>query len=172
MAKGSSNPGWSFPLRDKTFQTALAFSLLWHLFWFFSVNIKVSPDKKLFKARPHIVSLGPVLDDSILRTLVETRPEISQTLYRRLSDFSAPTEIAPKTVERYSAGDVVSLPAANQLSVMREAMGGQKNAPVYELNSRLRLKYKDDEETEEERKRRLLESAKDPLIPEPLAPEN
>lgn len=173
MPKGSSNPGWSFSFRDKTFQAALGLSILWHLFWFFSVNIKVSPDRQLLKSRPQIVSLGQVLDDSMLRTLVESRPEISETLYRRLSDFSSPTEIAPKTVERYSPGDVVSVSDGKKLlSFMRGVMGGEKTTPEYEFNSRIKLNYQDDEETEEEKKKRLLEKSKDSLIPEALKAEN
>ncbi|HTL70009.1 MAG TPA: hypothetical protein VL404_01840, partial [Candidatus Eisenbacteria bacterium] len=59
---------WHF--RDRTFLGAVGLSLLWHFFWFFSITIVVSPPKPKNKPMVKIVSIGPVLDDSIFRTLV------------------------------------------------------------------------------------------------------
>ena len=121
---------------------ALGLSVLWHAFWFFSLTISLNPNKKLLKPRPTIVSLGPVLNDKIFRTLVDTRPELSQTFYRRLSDFEPPVEIQTKTAERYSPGSVVSLPFGKKsLNRMRGLIGGNKISPEREFISKIKIDY-------------------------------
>ncbi len=121
---------WSF--KNRSFLTAIAASLLWHFFWFFAVTITVNPDKHRFRSKPVIVSLGPVLDDRIFRTLVDTRPQASQTFYRRLSDFSSPAEVEVKTLPRTSPGEIVSLPFGKKMSnSMRTLIGGDKLSPDF-----------------------------------------
>lgn len=133
------NPGWSF--RDRAFLSALGLSLLWHCFWFFSISITVVA-KKPSHLRPKIVSLGPVLDDTLFRTLVENKTELSETFYRRLSDFSKPVELEVKTMERHAAGEVVSLPFGKRvLDSIRSLAGGTKASPETEFASRLSLGY-------------------------------
>jgi hypothetical protein len=86
-----------------------------------------------------------------------------------MTDFASPTDLAPKTAERYSAGDVVSVPTGKKfLLFMREVMSGEKNTPDYEFNPRIKLNYQEDEETEEEKKKRLLEKSKDSIMPDAL----
>ena len=145
--------GWSF--RDRSFAFALFLSAAWHLFWFFTVTITVNPAKGHFKPRPGIVSLGPVLDDAIFRTLAATKPQLSQTFYRRLTDFSPPVELKPQTIERRSPGDVVSVPFGRKFSSpVRDLMSGDKASPEYEFISRFNLP--DETPDEEEKKRRHL----------------
>ena len=94
------------------------------------------------KARTRIVSLGPVLDDKMFRALIETKPEYSQTFYRRLSDFSSPVEIQAKTVERYSRGSVVSMPFGKKTwNAIRGLIGGTKASPEHEFISRIKIGY-------------------------------
>ncbi len=132
--------GWA--LRDRSFLMAVGVSLLWHLFWFFSIVIVVAPSKRPEKARPFVVSLGPVIDDTIFRTLVENKPQLSETFYRHLSDFTVPMEVEVQTIERHSPGDVVSVPFGRKVSDhLRELVGGEKPAPETELTSRLRIRY-------------------------------
>ena len=132
---------------DKSFAMALGLSLLWHAFWFFSLTISLNPNKKTAKLKPKIVSLGAVLDDKIFRTLVENRPEISRTFYRRLSDFSSPVELETKTAERYSQGSVVSLPFGRKsLSRVHGLIGGSKTAPEHEFISKIKIGYTEDKE--------------------------
>lgn len=118
--------GWSF--QDRSFAFALMLSLGWHFFWFFSITIIVNPKKNSSKPRPAIVSLGPVLDDSIFRTLVDTRPEATEAFYRRGSDFESPVDVEVKTMARQDLrGEVVSLPFGQKMkhSIM-EIVGGAK----------------------------------------------
>ena len=127
---------WSF--WDRSFLWALAVSLLWHLFWFFSITITVSSHQKI-KPRPKLVSIGAVLDDTIFKTLVENRPQLSQAFYRPLSDFSPKLEPEVKTIERYSPGDVVSVPFRKKFSnSLRELISGTKSSPDYEILPRLK----------------------------------
>ena len=126
---------WSF--HDKSFLWALLFSLLWHAFWFFSLTITVSSHKK-FKPRPKLVSIGAVLDDTIFKTLVENKPQLSQAFYRPLSDFSSKLEPQPKTMERYASGEVVSVPLSKKFSdSLKELIDGSKSSPEYEIVSDL-----------------------------------
>ena len=135
--------GWSF--RERSFAAALGLSILWHAFWFFSITISLNPNKMLAKPRPKIVSLGPVLDDKMFRTLVETKPEYSQTFYRRLSDFSSPVEIQTQTVERYSRGSVVSLPFGKRTrNTVQSLIGGTKASPEREFISRIKIGFTDE----------------------------
>ncbi len=121
--------GWSF--RDKSFALGILVSLLWHFFWFFSITVTVNPNKRLSKRAPRVVALSPVLDDTIFRMLVETRPQLSETFYRRMSDFAGPSELAVKTMERPSAGEVVSLPSGKTLGESpRYLLGGSR--PVFD----------------------------------------
>ena len=135
--------GWSS--QERSFAAALGLSVLWHAFWFFSITISLSPNKILVKPRPRIVSLGPVLDDKMFRTLLETKPEYSQTFYRRLSDFSSPVEIQTKTVERYNRGSVVSLPLGKKTwNAVRGLIGGTKASPEHEFISRIKIGFTDE----------------------------
>lgn len=119
---------WSFA--DRSFLFAFLVSLLWHLFWFFSVTIVVTPPKKMPKVQPVIVSLGPVLNDAIFKTLVESRPEISKAFYRPPADFSSATEVPAQTVERYAPGDIVSVPLGkNFTGTLKDLVGGDKSSP-------------------------------------------
>lgn len=128
--------GWS--LRDRSFLWALAMSVLWHFFWFFSITVTVTPNKYRFKPHTKVVSLGPVLDDTIFRALVENKPQLSETFYRRLSDFASPTEPEARTLERRAAGEVVSLPFGKKIwNSMRILLGGVKAAPDEDFGARL-----------------------------------
>ena len=120
---------WSFA--DRPFLFALLVSLFWHLFWFFSVTIVVSPPRTPHKAEPVIVSLGPVLSDAIFKTLVESRPEISKAFYRQPADFSSATQAPAQTLERYTPGEVVSVPQGGRkfTGLLKERLGGSKVSP-------------------------------------------
>lgn len=119
---------WSFA--DRPFLFAFLVSFLWHLFWFFSVTIVVVPPKKAPRVQPVIVSLGPVLSDAIFKTLVESRPEISKAFYRQPADFSSATEAPVQTTERYSPGDVVSVPQGKRfLGALKVLVSGSKASP-------------------------------------------
>lgn len=132
--------GWSFS--DRPVVIALGISFLWHFFWFFTVTINVDPQSRFEKARPKVVSLGPVIDDTFFRSLVQTKPQISETFYRHLSDFSAPLEPPAQAVERRSPGDVVSVPLSKRVgSLMRSILGGEKTVPDEDFASRLRIGY-------------------------------
>ena len=78
---------WSFT--DRQFLFAFAVSVLWHLFWFFAVTIVVTQAPLKQPSRTELVSLGPVLDDAFIKTLVESRPEYSKAFYRELSEFES-----------------------------------------------------------------------------------
>ena len=150
--------GWDF--KNKSFLVAVAISVLWHLFWFFSVTIVVNPHKRRLKQQPVVVSLGPVLDDTIFRTLVEARPQVSQAFYRRLSDFSGPVELEVKTLARPSPGEVVGLPFGKRVwESVRGVASGSKIGAEDELGEHLKISDMkrsslDDLEEEEKKKRR------------------
>ena len=126
--------GWSFS--DRSFAVALGLSIIWHLFWFSLVTIGLNPEKKLAKPRAKIIFLGPVLDDKIFHTLVESKPELSKTLSHRLLEFSAPVDIKTKTIERYNPGPAVNLPLEEKTrNSVRGMVGGAKASPEHEFNS-------------------------------------
>ena len=132
--------GWSF--RDRAFLWALVVSVLWHFFWFFSITIVVSPPKPKKKPMVKIVSIGPVLDDSIFRTLVDTRPQLSQTFYRNVSQLPASLEPQAPTIERRSPGEVVSVPFGRRfLDSVRALVGGDKSSPETDLSAHLGTGY-------------------------------
>ncbi len=132
--------GWSF--RDRSFHWAIGASVLWHLFWFYSIQIDVSPRKVKRPVSPVIISMGAVLDDTIFRTLVETKPAFSEAFYRRISDFEDPVDVEVAKMQRYSSGDVVSVPFGQKvMNSLRELVGGNKIFPDYEFTSRLKLGY-------------------------------
>ena len=99
---------WSFTGRGIAF--GLAVSILWHLFWFFAVTIIVAPVTHKPLPKTALISLGPVLDDALIKTLVDARPEYSKAFYRDLSGLDAATELPVQTLERHEAGDVTSIP--------------------------------------------------------------
>lgn len=128
--------------KDRSFLLAVTLSLLWHSFWFFSITVTVSPHKSPKKVHPRIVSLGSVLDDTIFRTLVENKPQLSQTFYRHLSDFSAKLDVQTKTIERHSPGDVVALPFGKRyMSFLKEMTGGDKFSPDFDFAARIKMRY-------------------------------
>lgn len=118
---------WTFS--DRAFLFGMAVSILWHLLWFFSITIDVNQHPASPRKQVQVVSLGPVLDDDIFRTLIETRPEFSRTYYRQPSDFKDTTDIPDEVVEKYSPGDVVSMPSSkNFIQTLRQRVGGDKAA--------------------------------------------
>ncbi len=133
---------WHF--RDRSFALAVTLSLGWHFFWFFALTITVSPEKTRYRPRPHIVSLGPVLDDTLLRTLVDTRPQVSQVLYRQWTDFKLATEVPAQTVQRSLSSDVVSIPSDKQLlASLHSVLGGTKASPTDDSFSKVKTGYAD-----------------------------
>jgi len=89
-----------------------------------------------------VVSLGPVIDDTIFRTLVENKPQLSETFYRHLSDFTVPMEVEVQSIERHSPGDVVSVPMGRKVSNhLKDLVGGEKPTPDTELTSRIQIRY-------------------------------
>ncbi len=119
---------WSFT--DRQFLFAAAVSVLWHLFWFFAVTIVVTPAPLKKPAHTALVSLGPVLDDTLIRTLVESRPEYSKAFYRELSEFESATELPARTVERRESGDITSLPFSEKTAEhLRQLLSGDKASP-------------------------------------------
>ena len=105
-------------------------SVLWHLFWFFAVTIVVTPPAERPKAMPRVTALGPVLDDAIFRTLVESRPEVSKAFYRQPADFSTATDVPTETLQHYAPGDVVSVPTGKKFSsALKDALAGSKISP-------------------------------------------
>jgi TonB family protein len=130
MARVSARDYRSWSFGDRQFLFAVTISVLWHLFWFFSVAITVAQPKAKKPGETRVVSLGPVLDDSIFRTLIETRPEFSKAFYRELSDFETATELPAQSVERHESGDVTSLPVGENFTrSLRALLGGDKSLP-------------------------------------------
>jgi len=119
---------WSFT--DRSFLFAVSVSVLWHLFWFFSVSIVVTPANTKKPSRTKFVSIGPVLDDAIFQTLIESRPEYSKAFYRELSDIDAATQLPAPAIGRQESGEVTSLPlGANAVQSLHALMSGQKSSP-------------------------------------------
>ncbi len=127
-SSSSEYRSWSFT--DRSFLFATAVSILWHLFWFFSVAIVVSPSPSRKSMKPTMVALGPVLDDAIFRTLLETKPEYSKTYYRNLNDFDSATDVPIQTIERHESGDVTSVPSGKIFErALKNLIGGDKAVP-------------------------------------------
>lgn len=131
MARGPANYGWSF--WERPFLAAFAVSVLWHLFWFFSVTVVVSPRHKTDKPKPHLVSLGPVLDDAIFRSLVENRLETTPAYYRPKLTGPA-TDLPAESAERHAPGDVVSVPFGESArNALAGLVSGSKAAPEFDV---------------------------------------
>ncbi len=105
------------------------------------VTIEVNPHHAASKPRPTIVSLGPVLEDSFFRVLIETKPELSETFYRRLSDFSSALDVPAAAPPRYGPGDVVSMPDRRFGSSLRGMLSGEKQVPVHEFTERMSTEF-------------------------------
>jgi TonB family protein len=89
--------------------------------------------------------LGPVLDDSIFRTLVQDKPQLSQTFYRRLSDFAELPEPPIRTAGRHETGEVISVPEGGRfLTAARVLLGGDKAAPEHDFFSKINLGYREE----------------------------
>ncbi len=115
---------------DRSFLFAIAVSVLWHIFWFFSVTITVTPLDAKKPSHTKFVSIGPVLDDTIFQTLVDSRPEYSKAFYRELSDFDSATQLPTPAIGRHESGDVTSLPlGADPAQSLRQLMSGRKSSP-------------------------------------------
>ena len=142
--------------RDRRFfALGLAASVLWHFFWFFSLKIVVATPRKTERPRPYLVSLGPVMDDAIFKTLVETRPELSQSFYRRPADFSTAVDLPAPPAPHYEAGSVVSVPFGRKfINSLKGIVSGIKASPDFEWTQGVPL-LPVPGESEEERKRRL-----------------
>ncbi len=96
----------------------------------------MAPAKKIEKPRPTLVSLGPVMNDDILKTLVDTRTESSQSFYRRPSDLLPAENLPVQKVEAFVSGDVVSLPENETVSsALRQSLAGSKSSPDFDWDA-------------------------------------
>ena len=121
---------------DRPLLLGILVSFVWHFFWFFSVTITVGPDGRWSRrTESRSVSLGPVLDDTIFKTLIENRPQITETFYRHMSDFApAPPEPEHPTLERTAPGGVVSVPFGKKfVTSLKEFMDGDKPFADFDL---------------------------------------
>ena len=121
---------------DRPLLLGILVSFVWHFFWFFSVTITVGPDGSWSrKTESRSVSLGPVLDDTIFKTLIENRPQITETFYRHMSDFApAPPEPENPTLERATPGGVVSVPFGKKfITSLKEFVDGDKPFADFDL---------------------------------------
>jgi hypothetical protein len=143
-------------------------SVVWHLFWFFSITIVVANPKNPRNPHPRIVSLGPVLNDAILKTLVQAKPESTPAFYRHISDFPPAVDIPVETSERYQPGDVVSVPLNQQLlNSFRNLIGGKKLSPDNEFLAHLKTGYLEEvyELEGDVKERRILSRPASPEFP-------
>jgi hypothetical protein len=149
-------------LQDRSFLWAISLSVLWHLFWFFSLSITMGDHKKP-RVKSKLVSIGTVLDDSFFKTIVENRPQLSEAFYRAHSDLSPKLEPAPKMMEPYAAGDVVSVPFSRKFSdSLKEIIGGEKFSPDFDFLPSLSGAGRNILETDAD----SCENDKDPNCPE------
>ncbi len=119
------------PIRKHTFLLAAVISVVWHCFWFFSTAVVVSPQKLHIRKYPAIVSIGPVLDDTIFRTLSAAKPQLPETFYRSASDlFSPAVDVEVKRIERFEPGQVVSTSSGTRLwDELKSLVKEEKNSP-------------------------------------------
>ena len=118
--------------KDRPLLIGAAASVAWHLFWFFAVIVVVSPPKPPERRPLKTVWLGSVLDDSIFKTLVEAKPQLSETFYRRVSDFSETPalEPPPRIIERHPSGEAAAASFGRKFSAsLRDAMDSSKALP-------------------------------------------
>lgn len=122
-------------LSDRPLLFGALISLLWHFFWFFSVTITIGPSETLRRRVSRTVSLGAVLDDTIFKTLVESRPQVTEAFYFRSSEFTpAPPELELPVMERPLSGGVVSVPFGKKfMMTLKEFMDGDKPSADFDL---------------------------------------
>ena len=126
-------------LSDRPLLLGALLSLLWHFFWFFSVTITVGPSDLVRRRVTRTVSLGAVLDDTIFKTLVENRPQVTEAFYRHMSDFvPVPSEPEIPKMERRSSGGVVSVPFGKKfIMTLKDFIDGDKPSPDFDLDAGL-----------------------------------
>jgi len=124
-------------LNDRPLLLGALLSLLWHFFWFFSITITIGPSELARRRVTRTASLGAVLDDTIFRTLVESRPQVTEAFYRHMSDLApAPPEPEIPLMDRHSSGDVVSVPFGKKfIMTLKEFIDGEKPSPDFGLGA-------------------------------------
>lgn len=143
-------------LGDRPLLLGAVISLVWHLFWFFSVTITVGPSDSPRRRVSRTVSLGAVLDDTIFKTLIESRPQVTEAFYRQLSDFApSPSEVEIPRLERSLSGDVVSVPFGKKfITTLKEFMDGDKPSPDFDMSGASGAYFGDAESLEGDVRRR------------------
>lgn len=98
-------------LRDRGIQYGIAGSALWHLFWLFVVTVNFSNGGSSQPRGTRIYFLGPVLSDRSFNTIVASKPELSETIYRSAGETAEALEPEIESLGRESPGDAVSVPS-------------------------------------------------------------
>ncbi len=147
-------------LNDRPLLLGALCSLLWHFFWFFSVTITIGPSELARRRVTRTVSLGAVLDDTIFKPLIESRPQVTEAFYRHMSDFEpAPPEPEIPMMDRHSSGDVVSVPFGKKfIMTLKEFIDGEKPSPDFGLDAGMDSSFGRGESFEGEIKDRVLVS--------------
>jgi hypothetical protein len=108
MSRSAANYGWSFA--NRSFLAALVVSVLWHLFWFFVVTVKVQLPAATARSQMRIYFIGPVLNDDAFNLIVQEKPELSKTVYRNPSFEPESLEPSTSAMNRRRPGDLTSVP--------------------------------------------------------------
>lgn len=106
---------------------AVIVSILCHFFWFFFIAIDVSIPLKEKKTRSKIVFLGPLVDETVFRSLAALNPPLPRTFYRGITEFAPPMDLPIKTMGRQAAGTNANAPIGKKSEVsLRKMVAGSK----------------------------------------------
>ncbi len=94
---------------NRGYRYAVILSLLWHLFWLFFIRVDVDIASKVAKRNMKIYFVGSVLSDDTFNMLLETKPELSQSIYKPTDEMRQSLEPSTGAMMRRMPGDLVSV---------------------------------------------------------------
>ncbi len=122
-------------LRERGVIYALAASLVWHFFWFFAITVDITPIEVWTERSTGIHFIGPVLSDEWFELVLESKPAMSQTIYRPYEELAEPLEPERPVLEKDLPRDLVSIPMSQrQRASLQGLLRTEKKFPlsVYE----------------------------------------
>jgi hypothetical protein len=97
--------------KESGLRYAIIGSVIWHFFWFFVIEVDLSPKYIQPHKKTSISFIGSVLSYESLNMILENKPELSKTEYQLPEDAGEILEPDIEPLGRMSPNDLVSMPA-------------------------------------------------------------
>jgi type II secretory pathway component PulC len=120
--------------KDRTFNTAIILSIMWHIFWLSIITVVVTPKESRPIKFPKVSFLGPILEKGALevRLALRERSFLEKRYLAKVQDMAAGQEMELKDLatKEDSRKDFYVLSDGNLTALIEKGLSSPKLKPV------------------------------------------